>query len=76
MKALSLRGVPDDVYAKLQNLARENHRSLHEQVKTLLEREVRLVRGSQVANTRKWRQRMQGRHWGNLTDDIRKERAR
>ena len=76
MRSLSLRAVPDDVYTELQNLARENHRSLQEQVKTLLEDEVKLVQGSRFTNARKWRKRLADRDWGNLCDDIRKERER
>lgn len=76
MKALTIRKVPDQVYLNLRNWAKMNHRSLQEQAKIILEREVQLIKGGQVTRAREWRKRLKGRQWGNLIDDVRKERKR
>jgi hypothetical protein len=76
MKSLTLKNVPDELYSQLQAWAKKNHRSLQEQVKLLLEKEVRLVKGGQLVIARKWRQILTDRNWGNIVDDIRKERNR
>ncbi len=76
MKALTVRKIPDNVYGTLQQLARENHRSLQQQVALILEREVELVSGSRLANARAMRARLAGRAWGNIVADIRKDRER
>ena len=45
MKSLTVRGVDEDVYEALRDLASRNHRSMQEHVKMILEREVSLSRG-------------------------------
>ena len=42
MPALSLRSIPQDVYDGLKAMAAQNRRSMQEQARLLLEREVRL----------------------------------
>lgn len=42
MKALTIRDVDDQVYRRLQEIARLNRRSLQAQIKLILEREVQL----------------------------------
>ena len=76
MKSLTLRRVDEDVYKSLQDLARANHRSLQEQVKIILEREVRLAGGSHAYKARQLRERLAGRPWGDIAADIREERER
>ena len=76
MKALTVRGVPDDVYGALRQIARDNHRSLQEQITLILEREVSLVTGSRLAGTKGFRTRLAGRAWGNIAADIRRDRSR
>jgi len=76
MKALTIRGVPDSVYHTLQRLARDNRRSMQEQVMLVLEREAALVSGSRVQDALAIRKRLAGRAWGNIVADIRKDRAR
>ena len=76
MKSLTLRGVDEGVYKALQDLARENHRSLQEQVKTILEREVQLTRGSHACRAQQVRERLADRPWGDITAEIRDERER
>ena len=76
MKSLSVRGIEEEVYKTLKECARENHRSLQEEVKNILERETQLVRGSRFVQAGKWRERLKGRAWGDLTKEVRLERAR
>jgi len=76
LKAISIRNVPDNVYTTLQELARENHRSLQEQIKWILEQQVRLVEGSPVATALNWRKRLKGRKWTDTVEMVRKDRAR
>ena len=76
MKAFTVRGVPDDVYGVLRQVARDNHRSLQEQITLILEREVSLVTGGRLAGTKAFRTRLAGRAWGNIAADIRRDRAR
>jgi plasmid stability protein len=75
MHALSLRGLSDDVYDDLKRWAKRSHRSLHEQVKTILVREVGLATEAPPSPLR-WRARLKARRWGNIVADIRKERSR
>jgi hypothetical protein len=76
MKAISIRNVPDDIYAGLQKLAKTNRRSLQEQIKIILEMEVRLNKTSFVADAAKWRKNLQGRSFKDTVTDIRKDRQR
>lgn len=76
MKTLTVRDVADDTYETLKKLAALNHRSMQEQIKAILEREVRLVRGSCLSNAREWRKRLAGRAWGDIVADVRAERDR
>ena len=48
MRVLTVRGLDDGVYKALQQLAKNNHRSLQEQVKVILEREIQLLQDSYV----------------------------
>ncbi len=75
MHALSLRGIPDGVYSRLRNWSRRNHRSLHQQILTILERESALLPPEMSAPAR-WRQRLRGRRWGPIVSEIRRERSR
>ncbi len=76
MKAISLRCLPNNIYLELRRWAALNHRSLQEQIKTILEREVTLIKGSQVFKAKGWRDKLKNRKWGNLVNDIRTERSR
>ncbi|MFC1526664.1 hypothetical protein ACFL6X_07640 [Candidatus Latescibacterota bacterium] len=76
MKALTIRGVDDRIYQRLQELARLNRRSLQAQIKLILEREVQLCEGSHGHRSQEWRQRLADRTWGCIVDDIRRERER
>jgi len=76
MKALTIRKIPDQVYLNLQIWAKKNHRSLQEQAKIILEREVQLIKGGQVFRAREWRRALEDREWGDIVEDVRKERKR
>lgn len=76
MKTMTVRGLLDEVFEFLRQLAAQNRRSLQEQVKTLLEQDAQLLQASSVGQASAWRTRLAGRAWGNLVDDIREERAR
>ena len=76
MKALTIRNVDEQVYQRLQEMARVNKRSLQAQIRLILEREVQLAGGSQLHRAQEWRRRLADRPWGNIVDDIRRERER
>jgi len=76
MKSISLRNVPDNVYKALQEMARSNRRSLQEQVKYILEQDVRLRHGSTVQTAAKWRYRLKGRQLSDSVESIREDRQR
>lgn len=76
MKALTIRDVDEQVYQQLQEMARVNRRSLQAQIKLILEREVKLTRGSHAEKMQEWRQRLADRPWGDIASDIRRERER
>lgn len=76
MKALSIRNLPDDVYEALKTMAAENHRSMQEQVRCIIEREARLARSSGLIAARKWRSRLAGREFGDTVEDVREDRRR
>ena len=76
LKSISIRNVPDDVYIVLQAMAKVNRRSLQEQVKILLEQEIRLQKGSSVTKSSEWRDRLKSRKMSNIVQSIRKDRER
>lgn len=76
MPSLSLRGIPQDVYDGLRDLASSNHRSMQEQARLLIEREVRLQRPAAMERARAWRQRMRQRPMPQLLEDLRTDRER
>ena len=76
MRTLTVRGVDDQVYETLRDLAKRNHRSMQEQVKMILEREVALARGSHLSQCLLIRDHLEGREWGDVPADIRRDRER
>ncbi|MEE8430110.1 MAG: hypothetical protein V3S16_02570 [Candidatus Desulfatibia sp.] len=76
MKAISIRNVPDDVYVVLQEMAKTNRRSLQEQIKYILELEVRLIKRSSVARAAEWRKRLKGRQFNDTVQSMREDRER
>jgi plasmid stability protein len=76
MKAISIRNVPDDVYTALQEMAKKNRRSLQEQVKFILERELKLNNRSFLAGAAEWRKQLKGRKLKDTEKTVREDRAR
>ena len=76
MKAISLRNVPENVYAGLQVMAQKNRRSLQEQIKLILEQEVKLANRSFMANAATWRKRLQERKLEDSVKTVREDRDR
>jgi len=74
MKSLSVRGIPDQVYEALNELAAKNGRSLHQQVKIILEKEATLQKIGTLNRMKNWRKKLEGRDWGSITRDIRQDR--
>ena len=76
MKSISLRNIPEPLYSALQEMAKENHRSLQEQVKCILEQEIGLIKGSPLAAAAKWRKQFKGRKFTDSVEMIRQDRNR
>jgi hypothetical protein len=76
MPSLSLRGLSEQTYAGLRDLARRNHRSMEEQVRVLIEREVGLAQSDSLVRARQWREHFSGRSFPNLQSDLRADRSR
>ena len=77
MRTMTIRAIPDDVYDALKRCAKRSHRSLQEQARIILEREMALIRGATApARARQWRESLKGRRLGDVVADIRRERAR
>jgi plasmid stability protein len=76
MKAISIRNVPDDVYTALQQMARKNRRSLQEQIKLILEQELKLSNRSFLAVAAKWRKSLEERKLKDTEKLVREDRER
>ncbi len=76
MKTLTIRNVPEAVHAQLAAWVEENHRSLQEQARHLLEMNVKLQAACVMEKAAAYRVRLGGRQLGNIVEDVRKERAR
>ena len=76
MKAISIRNVPDQLYAGLQAMAKKNRRSLQEQIKLILEQEVKLSNRSFLAGAAEWRRRLEGRNQSDTVKLVREDRER
>ncbi|MEA5474669.1 hypothetical protein VB716_10600 [Synechococcus sp. CCY9201] len=60
----------------MRQLALRNHRSMQEQVRLLIEREVRYAQVGAVERARQWRSVLAGRHFPDLAADIQSDRNR
>jgi len=76
VKAISIRNIPDDVYDALKAMAKSSRRSLQEEVRHLLEREVSLTQGSSLSRAGQWRSRLAGRKHADTVASIREDRGR
>lgn len=76
MKVMTIRKVPDEVYAELTAWAEQSHRSLQEQVLYLIEEEVKLRGRSVMESAEEYRTRLAGRSMGDIASEIREDRRR
>lgn len=77
MKTITVRNVADDIYQKLVEWSKVNHRSLQEQVRHILDQEVRLTRPSCLERAKSWRRELRGRCLGaDVVESIREDRDR
>ena len=76
MPSLSLARVVGSNPEGLRQLASSNHRSMQEQVRLLIEREVRYSQVGGVERARRWRSLLAGRHFLDLAADIQADRSR
>ena len=76
MKTLTVRKVPDDVYARLTDWAKTNHRSLQEQVRHLLEEEVKLHETGIMEAAANYRTRLEKQQLTDVVEDLRGDRKR
>jgi hypothetical protein len=66
----------DQTYEGLRQLAIRNHRSMQEQVRLLIEREVRYAQVAGVERARQWRSLLAARHFPDLAADLQADRNR
>ena len=76
MPSLSLRGLSNETYEGLRELARRNHRSMQEQVRALIEREVGLGHVDALERARQWRAHFAQRTFPHLQADLQADRRR
>ncbi len=76
MPQLTVRNVDADVYARLKDRARINHRSLEAEVRAILDQHTHPDRSAVVKRANEFRQRLVGRYTGDATADIRADRDR
>lgn len=76
MKTMTIRKVPDEVYAELAAWAEQSHRSLQEQVLYLIEEDVKLRAKSVMESAAEYRSRLAGRPMGDVAGDIQEDRRR
>ncbi len=76
MRTLTVRNVPDNTYRKLAEWAQENHRSLQEQARHILESEVKLRQNAVMEEASLYRAALAGRPLGDTLADIHEDRAR
>jgi plasmid stability protein len=76
MKAISIRNVPDDVYTALQQMAKKNRRSLQEQIKLILEQELKMSNRSFLAGAAEWRKLLKGHKLRDTVKMVREDRER
>jgi hypothetical protein len=71
-----LRGLSNQTYEGLRHLAIRNHRGMQEQVRLLIEREVRYAQVGAVDRARHWCYLLAGRHFPEIPADIQADRSR
>lgn len=76
MRTLTVTQILDAVYRGLADWAKANHRSLQEQVRQVLEREVTVHGGSTTEEAAVWRRKLAGRSLGSVVTAVREDRER
>lgn len=76
MSAISVRNIPEETYIALKEMARKSHRSTQEQVRYLIDQEVRLATDSSLSVAESWRDKLKGRSHSDSVEMIREDRAR
>lgn len=77
MKTMTIRNIPDSVYAILVERARQEHRSLQEQVRYVLANEAQLLSRSVCEQAAEYRTRLEGRPTErSVIEDVREDRER
>lgn len=76
MKTLTVRNVPDGVYEELTAWAEESHRSLQQQVRYILEQDVKLRERAVLEAAAEYRTKLANRNLGDVVEDVRKDRQR
>jgi len=72
---MTIRNLPDEAYAALQEMARANHRSLQEQVRRMLIEEVALRSPSVCEQAAAYRMQLAGRKSAQtVVEDLREAR--
>jgi len=74
--SLSLRGLSEQAYEGLRDLVHRHHRSMQEQARLLIEREVGLSQSDGLERARQWRLHFSGRSFPSLESDLRADRTR
>ena len=76
MKTVTIRNIPDDLYAIISRVAQRNHRSIQQQLLAQLEKFRVLDKESPVIKAQEIRNRLAGRPLGDTLKEIREERNR
>ncbi len=76
MSAISIRNIPESTYFALKDMAKKNHRSLQEEIRYLLDKEVKLTQESSWSLSKQWRAKLKGRHHSNSVQMINEDRSR
>jgi plasmid stability protein len=76
MSAISIRNIPENTYLALKKMARQSERSLQEQVRYLLEQEVKLVSQSSLLEAKNWRDKLKNRNHSDSVKLIQEDRER
>ncbi len=77
MKTMTIRNVPDPVYDTIVKTARQEHRSIQEQVLYILTNEAQLQTRSVCEKAAEYRTRLSGRSAAlTVVEDVREDRNR
>lgn len=76
MKTVTIRNIPDDLYAIISRVAQRNHRSIQQQLLAQLEKFRVLDKESPVIKAQEIRNRLAGRPLGDTLKEIHEERNR